>query len=1023
MKKLISIIAATAMFLGTIPAASAAETNAWANNPLDSDAVHIGIISDAHVIDADDTDNMTAAFNAFNTLAPDSLAGLILNGDIVYQFPPSGNVSTSVSDEAYDYVFNALESVFGEGYESYVWSMGNHEFPQGTSDETLTKQALEMYINKVGQADEDGNARYVQNFEGYTVIAAAAQDYYGMYSEETEAWILEQIENAVDSDSDKPIFLALHHPLQGTVMNISTQSCSEEFITKLKEYPQVINIASHMHTMAQNPATIRQDGFTSILTPYLGEIGYIEAEGTYHEGNTVSQALMLEIDPDTNIVKIYKLDVKNNKFIGNPYVIDIPGLAAGTSEEVYTDARIENSNTPTFPAGAAVSVQLAGDKAELTFPQAKNTAQSDVIEDGFVLYYKAKVINTSTDAMISESEVASGYHLASSPEEMKDTVTATISSLPEGTKCKISITPVAPFGKEGTALESKEFTTLRKGEIPTDGTALELIPAQDAVYSTPSASGYSYTTSLGTNSIAAWSGTDVDFEVYATEDGWYDIGINATNWKTDPIPVRIYVNTERAAKLDVTQTTVPNGNDIDYFEGKEFWPEATEETITYKTSEAETLTTNGHVWLTEGKNYIRVSNDANVGGYCVPLHKVLIKKNLECDDAVPTYHYYDTVNWSLSYNIQVYENGNGVSYGYSQTDNKSWTDAPNTGATVQGGQIVCHTPFKANYRICAPVSGYYKMTFRAGNGAEKVSPYNVYINSSETPAVTGEVKSTGSSYLDYEPHDFGTIYLNKGVNLLTLHQTSGAATYANAFMLELTEAKQLDAAKYICDAFNADEYYLNEGTQFIKIPNNVFADKINFGGESVLTFVVNASEAGWYNVMSVRGNFVREDNVVNVFKFEVNGEKQLETGTPMVSGSLNLEDALLGKVYLNKGANIVKVSNSVAHSVIRNITLAKADAKMYMNDAEISAVASGTLKATMALNGEKEVGSAVRAIFAIYEDGKLAAIEKTDKTLETYCDEIDVEIKDFTAKQGVKYTAKAFMWDSANSGISINLAK
>lgn len=1043
MKKLISAVAATAMFLGTIPMAAATETNAWSQT-LDSELVHIGVIADTHVIDSDDTDNMTAAFNAFKDLTNEGLSGVIMNGDIVYQYPPSGNVSTSVSDGAYGDVFNALEGVFGEGYDQYIWSMGNHEFPQGVGKGTdadnatdengetysLTEKALGFFTTNV-----NSTPNYVKEFDGYTVIAAAAQDYNGVYSTDTEDWILDQIEEAINKKdgAKKPIFLAMHHPLQGRIMNFNVTSCSESFIEKLKAYPQVINISSHEHIMAQQPAAIRQDGFTSIMTPYLGEIGYINAEGTkYTGGKDYAQALMIEIDPDTNVVKIYKLDVSNKKFIGNPYVIDIPDLIEnGEDAYLYTDARKENSNTPAFESGAKVTVDsLVGTDVTVSFPQATNVAQNEYVDDGFVLYYKADVTNVTTGALIKSQQLASGYHLASVPGEMPATLTATIDSLPEGTECKISITPVAPFGKEGTAITTDTFKTLRKGEIPTDGTSvLELYPAQDAYYMTPSRNGFNYVTSLGTESIGFWGGTDADFEVYASEDGWYDIGISATNWRDAAIPVRIFANTERAAKLDVTQTTYPvDDTSIDYFEAAEFWPTATEETIEYKTSEKnKTLKTNGHVWLTKGTNYIRIQNDAAAHGSGIALHKVLIKKNLDCNDSAPTYHYYDAVEYSMSYTITPWDNGQGWSY--SVVDNSTWAEAPNDGAMVQGHQIRSDPPFKANYKISVPVSGYYKMTFRGGNGGNP-SPYNVYINSSEKATTSGTIAKTGG-YLTYDAHDFGTMYLNKGVNLLTLHQTDWVVTYANGFSLELIEEKQLDTAKYVLYTFNADKYNVNyNGTDY---PSASFADKMSTGGGSWMKFVVNADKAGWYNVITESGN----SGSANTFVIEVNGEAQLISAVKK-AGDLNADnnpiwntwETKLGKVYLNEGANIIKMTNStayadlgIAHSVIKGLTFAKANADMYLGNAEISEVANGTLKATMWLGGEKEIGSDVRGIFAIYEDGKLAAISSATKTLEKYCDEIDVTIENFTAQAGKKYTAKAFMWDGTYSGISIDLAK
>lgn len=998
MKKLISAVAATAMFLGTIPMAIATETSAWADlkSELNANAVHIGVIADTHVIGENDNDNMTAAFNAFNDLTDGGLSGVILNGDIIYQYD-GNDTSTTVSADPYTYVFNAMESVFGTDYEQYIWSMGNHEFPQATSDETLTSTALKYFKENV-LGSENADPNYTMEFDGYTVIAAAAQNYYGVYSEETESWILEQIDAAVAESEDKPIFLAMHHPLQGRIMNYNVTSCSDSFIESLKAYPQVINISSHEHIMAQQPAAIRQDGFTSIMTPYLGEIGNINAEGAKSQPDVVAQALMIEIDRE-NVVKIYKLDVKNNKFIGNPYVIDIPALVSGDETAyLYTDARKDNSNTPVFPENAAVTVSnITGTGATISFPQATNTAQSEAIEDGFVLYYNADITNAITGASIGTQKIASGYHLVSDFADMPETVSQTI-TIPSGVTCKVTVSPVAPFGKVGAAITSETFTTLRDGEIPSDGSILTLIPNKDNKFMVG-------TTGLGTESVGAWGYFDAEYEVYAPEDGWYDVGVRATGINATSV-LKIFANTEYAGKVTALKTLE---NDK-YFENQvDYWGEAGSETFTDGYDGASrTVTYNGHVWLAKGTNCIRLNDSDNACG--MALHKILFKKTLDCTDTPPTYHYYDMIKYDLAYNL-------GENYKtYTQDDNSGNVYARKKGVTTQGTNVVRWLPWKANYKVCAPVSGYYNIKVRGGNGLESDVPFNVFVNSSKTADATGVIATTAGSFTKYKTNDFGQIYLNKGINLITINQNSKNATYAKGFSLELAEEKQLDISKYTAFSMNAAAYNILDGT---KIPVTGWNDSLNMGGGTSIEFIVNATEAGYYNIMTTRST----SGSANQFTVTVNGEKQLTTLTPTPSDAWVSSEVKLGKVYLNEGANTVKIANAEIQAFITDATFAKANADMYLGNAEISEVANGTLKATMQLGGEKEIGSDVRGIFAIYEDGKLAAISSATKTLEKYCDEIDVTIENFTAQAGKKYTAKAFMWDGTYSGISIDLAK
>ena len=417
-----------------------------------NDVVRFGVIADTHVVESDSAGRIKEALETFKEISPD-IDGVLMCGDIVYQYPVEGSVSVSVSDVMYDYVLDVYKDSMGEDVP-FVWAVGNHEYPQHTVDAQLSAEALRFFVDKTGQETNCSTT-----IAGISVITAAAKDYYGSLSQETETWLMEEIKKAAEK-SKKPIFLMLHHPIQGTVLNIKTASCSKEFKSFLKQYPQVINLTAHAHYPAQNPNTISQDGFTAIQVPYLGVNGYLSAVGESYVQD-IYQALMIEIDYK-NMVKVYKIDVGSGEYIGEPWEIDIPKLLKNDASAYhYTDARIENSSKPYFEKGVELLIKnITNSSARFSFQNAKNEAQNEYVQDDFVAYYKVQVRECNTDVVVHEQILNSGFYLSTDPpSKMPMIIEGRIDGLIKGVKYKVTIIPVSPFGIEGDILVSEFVTT------------------------------------------------------------------------------------------------------------------------------------------------------------------------------------------------------------------------------------------------------------------------------------------------------------------------------------------------------------------------------------------------------------------------------------------------------------------------------------------------------------------------------------------------------------------------------------
>lgn len=409
-------------------------------------SVYFGIISDSHVVALGSEARIYRALMTFKN-AVSKLDGVLMLGDIVYQYPGDAECSTSVSDEMYDYVLDAYRQTLGEEIP-FVWAVGNHEYPQHTTEQPLSEQAMDYFVEKTGQ-----QTHYATELCGIPIITAAAKDYYGELSVETELWLKEEIQSAIKKSKNTPILLMLHHPIQGTASKTTSVSCSESFKEFLMQCPQVINLTGHIHAPAQDPRTIWQGGFTAVQVPYLGENGYLSAEGTKQSQESY-QGLLMGIDVQ-NVVKIYKIDMETGKKIGKPWEIDIPKLVKGEQTAYhYTDKRWDDSNIPYFADESEVSVVRAGgNSVNITFSQAKNEAQDAYVQDGFVLKYIVRIKDTYSKEVIEDCIVSSEfYKFTTSTSDMPSTISCTIDGLVSKKDYTIEIVPIAPFGKEGKVL-------------------------------------------------------------------------------------------------------------------------------------------------------------------------------------------------------------------------------------------------------------------------------------------------------------------------------------------------------------------------------------------------------------------------------------------------------------------------------------------------------------------------------------------------------------------------------------------
>ncbi len=471
MKKVLSIV--LTCFLALTIMSPLSTVFAWEASTTDAD-LYVGIMGDAHV-QSGTTGSVTAALNAFNTMAggADNLDGLALNGDMVYN-----SSSTTVSADHYTALYSAIDATNAD--TPLIYAMGNHEYPLSQStDESITAPARELFVQETGQDllyhTTFGDA---ENDHDYHFITAHTDSYNGDHSTETENWMMAEIDKAIAADSTnanadgetfaqgvtpnsvKPVFVMLHHPIEGTASRATADYYSDEFIAYLKTRPQVIVFTGHRHFSYRRAEQMWQDGFTVFMTPLLSN-STVTAVGHDAFGTTVNEhgAVMLEVKD--NVVSLQVFDVSSNELIGDPWVIDIPNMVADR-----TDADATNDNAhytwspdkraavvaPAFPEDAKVKVTLDDRDAKVTFTDSAVPTETPNQRDGIVFAYKVALYNDA-GALISTKTPATKYYEATYTPAPKTSMSVDFTGLEYNKEYTVKVFPLAPFAT-GDSIET-----------------------------------------------------------------------------------------------------------------------------------------------------------------------------------------------------------------------------------------------------------------------------------------------------------------------------------------------------------------------------------------------------------------------------------------------------------------------------------------------------------------------------------------------------------------------------------------
>ena len=212
---------------------------------------------------------------------------------------------------------------------------------------------------------------------------------------------------------DEPFLVLTHHQIKETTYTSHEWygSYSDETINAMKAHPNLIHISGHSHATTEDERSIGQDfGFTAIQDGTLGayyenETGKVDPDSgdgasvppqtspAYTDGKDIpeaSQCLVVDVNND-NTVKVYRVSLVRTKVEGKgivylyePWVIDVPKMAAAKGDTTDTDAfpytKARTSTTaPRFADDAKVEVEtLKGSNVKVKFPAAQPGSDSNL---------------------------------------------------------------------------------------------------------------------------------------------------------------------------------------------------------------------------------------------------------------------------------------------------------------------------------------------------------------------------------------------------------------------------------------------------------------------------------------------------------------------------------------------------------------------------------------------------------------------------------------------------------------------
>lgn len=452
-----------------------------------------------------------AAFSGIYAAAPDVTAHFFV-GD-------SADTGTPAQYDELASLLNAnarkpVGIVMGN-HEYYSWQ-GNKENAQAAFKEFLfSKLAVAGSFQIPGGANEGQTDCdfIVGGSGGYHVLALSSHPggYDNSWYGDRQDWIRERLAAAQAEDANKPIFMLTHHPFGNTVWYSTGGSWNGQFGTNKSDrtgndmafyheiaaaYPQIVHFSGHTHIPMADPRSIYQDdGCTLIQTATFAnnfwtkggqDEGYNNGDysggsllyGHPADGDDANQCELVDIDPATHVVTVYRMDFREGACLGEPWSFS----PNDQSTKVYTSAAMEaRSLPPTVEADAAVRVPnddtLTSSGAYFAITANKVHADATGLDNDIVLCYRVEVFEADSDTPLYDARFMSEYYKASQNRADEFVRPLIGAALAESTAYTLKAYARNAYGKEAL-IGQTEFRTKEREVTPLEDPLLSVDFAQ-----------------------------------------------------------------------------------------------------------------------------------------------------------------------------------------------------------------------------------------------------------------------------------------------------------------------------------------------------------------------------------------------------------------------------------------------------------------------------------------------------------------------------------------------------------------
>lgn len=286
------------------------------------------------------------------------------------------------------------------------------------TDITLTMASHEYFYDGVDAANERLMRIFGQEpmrhvtIKGFHIIGLSTDDRC-QTGEEKQAWLRRELAVAHADDPKKPIFFMFHPQFQNTVYGSAVLWRTSNITRITMNHPQVVAFSGHSHAPLHDPRTVHQKHFTCFGTGAVIGVALCNADRMpIMQTPTAGQSQVQIVEADAQgRVRVLPMDARSGKFLREGWQIEKP---YDPDSFVYTDARYDRAQKPTFPEGAHLSATYADGKLTVAVPQASD---GDERVPGYYVAVKDR------DGVIwRQFGFCSGYYLVDMPAVAEYTV-------------------------------------------------------------------------------------------------------------------------------------------------------------------------------------------------------------------------------------------------------------------------------------------------------------------------------------------------------------------------------------------------------------------------------------------------------------------------------------------------------------------------------------------------------------------------------------------------------------------------